>query len=122
MLGFVQVQEGDVELLQAGRAFAAADIDARKQLFREAALAAVPLLRQIASNLQAKTDKTLPAEFFLDCLDEHFSPDEAKRQLDTALDWGRYAELFDYDAASGRLFLPSEPAQQGTPSKQGNDD
>ena len=31
-------------------------------------------------------------------LDEHFSEDEAERQLDTALNWGRYAEIFDYDS------------------------
>ena len=40
-----------------------------------------------------------------DLLDEHFSDDEARRQLETAIQWGRYAELFDYDAASGKLTL-----------------
>jgi hypothetical protein len=25
------------------------------------------------------------------------------RQLDTAMNWGRYAEIFDYDRESGRL-------------------
>lgn len=29
-----------------------------------------------------------------------------KRQLETALQWGRYAEIFDYDSKTGRLFLP----------------
>ena len=38
-------------------------------------------------------------------VDEHFSQDEARRQLETAIQWGRYAELFDYDAASGKLTL-----------------
>jgi NitT/TauT family transport system ATP-binding protein len=28
----------------------------------------------------------------------HFSRKRAERQIDTAIDWGRYAELFDYDA------------------------
>jgi NitT/TauT family transport system ATP-binding protein len=26
------------------------------------------------------------------------APPEAERQVDTAVDWGRWAELFDYDA------------------------
>ncbi len=32
------------------------------------------------------------------------SEDEARRQLETAIQWGRYAELFDYDAASIILY------------------
>jgi NitT/TauT family transport system ATP-binding protein len=42
-------------------------------------------------------------EFFRDILDEHFSDDEMQRQFDTAVNWGRYAEIFDYDRESGRL-------------------
>ena len=50
-----------------------------------------------------KADGTMPLEFFHDLLDEHFSDDEVHRQLDTAIQWGRYAELFDYDSVTGRL-------------------
>jgi NitT/TauT family transport system ATP-binding protein len=88
-----------------GLAFAKADIQERKAIFRKAALANVPLLRQMEQALKAKNNRTLPAEFFQDLLDEHFSEDEARRQLETAIQWGRYAELFDYDAASGKLTL-----------------
>ncbi len=105
MLGFLGVQEGDVEIMPEGRAFARADILARKVVFREAALARVPLLRQIEHALRAKADRALPDDFFYDVLEEHFSEEEARRQLETALHWGRYAELFDYDSASGRLIL-----------------
>ncbi len=103
LLGFLCVTEGDAELTPEGRAFAQADIQTRKVIFRKAALEHVPLLRQIERALAAKSDHTLPDEFFHDILDEHFSEDEARRQLETAIHWGRYAELFDYDAASGRL-------------------
>ncbi|WP_280671804.1 MULTISPECIES: AAA-associated domain-containing protein [unclassified Kitasatospora] len=47
---------------------------------------------------------------FLDLLRRGFSAEDARRQLDTAIDWGRYAELFDYDAGDGRLTL--EPGAQ----------
>jgi len=47
--------------------------------------------------------------FFLDLLRRGFSAEEARRQLDTAIDWGRYAELFDYDADDGMLLLEREP-------------
>ena len=102
-LGFATVEQGDAEITELGREFAAGDIQRRKQLFREAVLAHVPLLQQMISALQAKADGTMPLEFFHDLLDEHFSDDEARRQLDTAIHWGRYAELFDYDSVTGRL-------------------
>jgi len=105
LLGFLEVTEGDVRLTPAGRAFADAGIDRRKQFFRAAALERVPLLRQIQSALRAKADHALPAEFFRDILDERFSPEDAERQFQIALDWGRYAEIFEYDSGSDRLTL-----------------
>ena len=102
-LGFALVEQGDAQITELGREFAAGDIQRRKLLFREALLAHVPLLQQIESALQAKADGTMPLEFFHDLLDEHFSDDEARRQLDTAIHWGRYAELFDYDSVTERL-------------------
>ena len=41
-------------------------------------------------------------------LDEQFSEDETLRQLETAINWGRYAELFDFDASRRRFVLPEE--------------
>jgi NitT/TauT family transport system ATP-binding protein len=105
LLHFIRVQEGDVEITPEGKAFAEADILTRKSLFREAALQHVTLLKQINNALRAKADRTLPDDFFSDILDEHFSADEAEAQLQTAIHWGRYAEVFDYDAKSGRLHL-----------------
>ena len=102
---FVTVHEGDVELTQNGRAFAEADILTRKTMFRDAALAHVQLLKQIDHALRSKSDRALPDDFFQDILDEHFSEEESQRQLATAILWGRYAEIFDYDASSGRLIL-----------------
>ena len=50
-----------------------ADIATRKVLFRDAALAHVPLLQQINSALASKSDHSMPLEFFRDILDEHFA-------------------------------------------------
>ena len=90
---------------QARQAFAQGDIQERKAIFRKAVLANLPLLRQMEQALKAKSNRTLSAEFFEDLLDEHFSQDEARRQLETAIQWGRYAEIFDFDSASGKLTL-----------------
>jgi NitT/TauT family transport system ATP-binding protein len=105
LLGFLRIEEGDAVITSEGEEFAKADIQARKKLFRAAGLAHVPLLRQMEQALKAKTDRTLSDEFFHDLIDEHFSEAESRRQLETAIQWGRYAEIFDYDAATGKLTL-----------------
>jgi NitT/TauT family transport system ATP-binding protein len=105
LLGLLRVEEGDAVITPEGQEFAGGDIQTRKKIFRKAALAHVPLLRQMEQSLKAKSDRAMPDEFFRDLLDEHFSEDESRRQLETAIQWGRYAEIFDYDAATGRLTL-----------------
>jgi len=105
LLGMLRLEEGGAIITPEGQAFAQADIQARKAIFRKAALANIPLLAQMQNALRAKSDRTLSDEFFRDLLDEHFSEDESRRQLETAIQWGRYAEIFDYDAATGKLTL-----------------
>jgi len=114
LLGFAQSREGDVEITPAGKAFAEADIATRKRLFREAALANVVLMQQIRSALEKKSDGTMPLEFFRDVLDEHLPEEEVQRQIETILDWGRYAEIFTYDSETDRL-LSHQPASSANP-------
>jgi NitT/TauT family transport system ATP-binding protein len=111
MLGFATLKDGDVEVTPEGVAFVEADIQTRKVLFREAVLKHVAILQCIESVLRAKSDHSIPEEFFRDILDEHFSQDEVDRQFETAMIWGRYAEIFDYHAHNGRLVL-TEPAPE----------
>jgi NitT/TauT family transport system ATP-binding protein len=112
LLGFAWLKEGDVQLSPQGAEFADADIQTRKVLFRNAALQHVTILKQIESILKRKADHSISDEFFHDILDEHFAEEEVLRQLETATNWGRYAEIFDYDRESGKLTLtevaPSE--------------
>lgn len=103
LLGFALLKEGDVQLTPQGVRFADADIQRRKVLFREAALDHVMILKQIDSILKKKSDHSIADEFFHDILDEHFAEEEVLRQFETAVNWGRYAEIFDYDRESGRL-------------------
>lgn len=109
LLGFALLKEGDVQITPAGVRFADADIQQRKILFREASLEHVTILKQIDSVLKRKADHSINDEFFHDILDEHFAEDEVLRQFDTAQNWGRYAEIFDYDRDSGRLILSEPP-------------
>ena len=106
LLGFLTIEEGDAAITATGTAYANSEILHQKELFREAATANVLLLRQIRRALETKSDHTVPEEFFLDMLDEQFSDDESRRQVETAVNWGRYAELFDFDASRRRFILP----------------
>jgi NitT/TauT family transport system ATP-binding protein len=114
LLGFATLKDGDVQITPEGTRFAEADILTRKILFRQAALNHIVILQQIDSILHAKTDHSISQEFFYDILDEHFSQDEVERQFDTAMNWGRYAEIFDFDRESHRLIL-AEPVGEPHP-------
>jgi NitT/TauT family transport system ATP-binding protein len=105
MLGFANSTEGDVQITPAGKEFAEADITTRKKLFRQAVLSHVTLIQQIRNALERKSDHAVPLEFFRDVLDEHLSQEDVQRQIDTALNWGRYAEIFTYDSETDRLLL-----------------
>ncbi len=105
LLGFATLAQGDVKLTPEGKAFAEADIATRKAMFREAALARILLFQQIVSILKTKSDHSITIELFRDVLDEHYADNEVQRQLETALHWGRYCEMFSYDSETEKLFM-----------------
>jgi NitT/TauT family transport system ATP-binding protein len=102
-LGLVQVAAGDIELTAAGRALAAAEEPERKRLLAPQ-VAKLPLVAEIRRDLLGG-DARAPRQEFLDRLRNHFSPSEAERQLQTALDWGRYVEVFDFDPDTEEFVL-----------------
>jgi len=108
LLGFLKVNEGDAAITPTGTEYANSEILRQKELFRIAAVENVLLLRQIVRAIEAKSDRSVPEEFFHDMLDEQFSEEETLRQLETAINWGRYAELFDYDASRRRFIQPEK--------------
>ena len=105
LLDFVIVAEGDVWLTEEGHRFAEAGILEKKELFRRQAVARVELIRRILRELEAAPKHRLDESHLLAELEETFSPAEARRQLDTVIDWARYAELFGYDDTKGEFFL-----------------
>jgi NitT/TauT family transport system ATP-binding protein len=66
-------------------------------------------VRAIVRALETTKDGTLNERFFLDLLGRGFTQDDARAQLDTAIDWGRYGELFDFDANGRELVLTGPP-------------
>ncbi len=103
LLGFARLEKGDLEITDSGKQFSEAGVAGQKSLFRDAMIAHVPLLQQMKTALAGKSDHTMPVEFFRDVLDEHFSREEADRQMETAIAWGRYGDLFIYDSENDRI-------------------
>ncbi|MBV9172598.1 MAG: AAA-associated domain-containing protein [Chloroflexi bacterium] len=113
ILGLGEAQEGDALLTDIGRMFADADVLEEKEIFQRQALENVALIRRIVHDLEASPDRSFHEDALLEQLEQHFSPPEARRQLDTAIDWGRYAELFAYDDDSGEFYFEDEePARE----------
>lgn len=107
LLGFATVEKGDVTVTESGKRFAETDILESKEIFREQVIAHVPFATIIHQTLQEKANQKMRADFFIDILDEQYPSEEAIRQFETVVDWGRYAELFEYDAGAKQLYLPS---------------
>jgi NitT/TauT family transport system ATP-binding protein len=112
LLGFAVVDHADLLLTEDGRRWSEADILTSKSIFAEAVRHRAPLVRAVIRALETTSDGTLNERFFLDLLGRGFSEEEARAQLDTAIDWGRYGELYDFDANSGELVLsPPDEAE-----------
>ncbi len=95
LLGWARVAHGDYDLTSEGRRVAEATVADRKTLFRER-VRDLPLIASILRALAAGAP--VSRETVLAGLRPQVAPPEAERQVDTAVDWGRWAELFDYDA------------------------
>jgi NitT/TauT family transport system ATP-binding protein len=95
LLGWARVEHGDYDLTGEGRRVADAGLVERKALFRER-VRGLPILALILDALAGGAP--IPRETVLAELRSQLSGIEAERQVDTAVNWGRWADLFDYDA------------------------
>jgi NitT/TauT family transport system ATP-binding protein len=96
LLDLADVQEGDLILTEIGKHFAEAGVLEEKQIFRDQALQHISILRRIVQDLEQDPEHVVSEEQYLELLQQHFSDDEAWSQLETIINWGRYAELFSY--------------------------
>ncbi|KQM81868.1 nitrate ABC transporter ATP-binding protein [Sphingomonas sp. Leaf23] len=97
LLRFAELRGAELVLTANARAYAGADVDTRKALFRAALLAQVPLAAHIRQVLDDRAGQPARAERFRDELEDHMSPAFAAETLRTVTLWGRYAEVFAYD-------------------------
>lgn len=104
MLGFATVTDGDIALTPLGQAYAEASILTRKELFAQRARRS-PMIQWMMQMLHAAPDHKLSWKIFHTALLPEFPHEMAERQLDIAINWGRYAELIDYNDSDETLSL-----------------
>lgn len=97
MLEFAELHGGTLKLTAAGRVFAQSDDAARKRLFNEHLQRFVPLAARILEVLKEREGHRAPRARFALELQDHLNAADAEASLRTAIDWGRYAGLFNYD-------------------------
>jgi NitT/TauT family transport system ATP-binding protein len=117
LLGLLEVEGAQAFLTDTGREWYTADIQTSKEVFARLAIENAPLIKSIVKALENSDDGTLRDDFFRDLLHRAYTADDTEKQLDIAIDWGRYGELFDYDADTGELVL-SEVAASLLPDLQ----
>jgi NitT/TauT family transport system ATP-binding protein len=103
LLGFATVDQGDIVLRPLGQTYADASILARKEIMAGRVLR-LPVISWIYETLRADDDRRVAEEYFVDKLKADFG-EYAGEQLDTAINWGRYAELFEFDDNTDELYL-----------------
>jgi NitT/TauT family transport system ATP-binding protein len=107
LLGFATVAQGDISLTPLGETFAEAGILARKQIFATR-IRRLPMFQWLLKMLRASERQELKWDVVLAALELDFPPEEAEKQLETVVNWGRYAELLVYDDDSATFSLESE--------------
>jgi NitT/TauT family transport system ATP-binding protein len=108
LLGFAHLADADLHLTALGHRYVEGTHTLRQQLFGQQLLACVPLAAHIRHSLEQAPSGELREEPFLHLLSETLDAAEAERVLQTAIEWGRYGEVFEYDFHTGLIHLPAD--------------
>ncbi len=104
LLGFATVAQGDITITPLGETFAEASILGRKEILATR-LRRLPLFRWLLDLLRAAERQRLKVGVVKAALELEFTPEEADRQVETLIDWGRYAEILAYDDDTDTFYL-----------------
>jgi len=105
ILRFACISPGSIELTNLGHQFANGDIQEKKRLFSQQLLLYIPLAAYIKRILNENPTHSVRQEVIVDLLESYFDQDTADQVFKTIVNWGRYAEIFAYNADSKTLSL-----------------
>jgi NitT/TauT family transport system ATP-binding protein len=112
LLGLAQLERGDLHLTPLGRRYAEGEHALRQELFGQQLLTHVPLAAHIRHSLEQEPSGELAEQPFMRLLSEQLDAAEAERVLNTAIEWGRHGEVFEYDYNTGLIRLPAGEAEE----------
>jgi NitT/TauT family transport system ATP-binding protein len=104
LLGFATIAQGDISLTPLGQTFVDASILGRKEIFATR-IRRLPMFRWLLNMLEKSDTHTLEWDVIQSALELEFPPEDAEKQVEIAVNWGRYAELISYDDAKGTISL-----------------
>lgn len=96
LLGFAVVAQGDINLTALGQTFVDASILARKEIFATR-IRRLPMFRWLLNMLEKADSHKLEWDLVQSALELDFPTEEAEKQVEVAVNWGRYAEIMSYD-------------------------
>jgi NitT/TauT family transport system ATP-binding protein len=105
LLGFADMDQGDIVLTPLGVRFAHEGVSERKNLFAQQLMVSVPLVAHIRRVLDERDSHTAPKSRFQNELEDYMSEERAEETMRTVISWGRYGELFAYDEHVGAFSL-----------------
>ena len=104
LMGFATVAQGDITLTALGQTFVDASILARKEIFATR-IRRLPMFRWLLNMLDKSDSHSLEWDVIQSALELEFPPEDAEKQVEIAVNWGRYAELITYDDGKGTISL-----------------
>ncbi|MES2129623.1 MAG: nitrate/sulfonate/bicarbonate ABC transporter ATP-binding protein [Pseudomonadota bacterium] len=111
LLGFANLAHGDITIMPLGEQYVAAENQERQAIFARQLLEHVPLIAYICHGLEQDRSGDLPKDLFLRLLRFTLNSDEAESALRVAIEWARYANLFEYTFNTGTIHLPREASE-----------
>ena len=100
LLRLAEFADADIKLTPIGQRFVDMDVDQRKKLFGEQALANIPMVAHIKRVLDERPSHRAPASRFREELEDYMSEEYAERTLRTVINLARYGEVFAYDESA----------------------
>ena len=108
LLGFAQLDRGDIILVPLGEQYVHADLAQRQEIFGRQLLENVPLVAYIRRGLEQDPSGDLHEGLFLRLLRFTLNEADAEAALRIAIEWGRYGALFEYNYNTGVIQMPRD--------------
>lgn len=97
LLQFIELKKGDIHVTAAGRVYAEGDSEERRTIFGRHLVQYVPIVSRMRRLLR-ETKKAVTKDDLFEELRNKYTRQEALKVLQTITVWGRYGNLFVYDA------------------------